>query len=424
MIVINEDKILTALKDDLNKSKAEAFTSEIAYTLNEIRFVLRNIHKWCRTVKVRTPLINFPGKSGYFYQPYGTVLVISPWNYPFGLLFAPMVGAIAAGNCVIAKPSEMSSHSSALIYKLISETFEEEYIAVIEGGKEITQALINDKIDYVFFTGSNSTGRQILKLCAEHLIPVTLELGGKNPCIVDKETDLDVAAKRIVWGKFFNAGQTCVAPDYLLVDESISKIFLEKLTAAVNQFYFANHSFPDNFSRIIDINHFRRLHDLLNHGDILIGGNSDRDKLQIEPTIIINPDSDSALMKEEIFGPILPVLFYNKIDSVLSGLSSLPEPLCVYLFSKKKSLHKKVINQARSGSVCINGTINILMSGELPFGGYGASGFGRYHGNSGFLTFSRAKSVLKKSLVLDQSYLYNPHETDIKTIKKASKILY
>lgn len=419
-----ESEIMEALYRDLHKGKTEVFTSEIVYVQKEIKHQMANLKKWSRPRKIGVPLINKPGKGYLQYEPYGTALIISPWNYPFGLLLTPLVGAVAAGNCVIAKPSELSEHTSRLVSSIFKENFPENYMAVVEGDAEVTQNLIQKDIDYIFFTGSTSVGKTIMKSAAEHLIPVTLELGGKNPCIVDHEIDMNVTVKRIVWGKFFNAGQTCIAPDYLLVHKEIKDIFLDKLVATIHEFYGENVRENQDYSHIINEKHFKRLTYLMQEGTLNTGGCKDIDHLFISPTVITDMDDDSALMQEEIFGPILPVLFYDNLDGVITKLRNKPKPLALYFFSRNQQKQKRVLTHTSSGSVCINGTIHLIMSPKLPFGGVGQSGMGQYHGKVSFITFSHKKSVLKKSFFGDIKALYPPYKTPIKFLKKVIKLMY
>ncbi len=420
----HENEIMTALYNDLHKSETESYTSEIAYVQQEILLMIKHLKKWSQPWKVSIPLINQPGKSYIQYEPYGITLIISPWNYPFGLLFTPLIGAVAAGNCIIAKPSEISEHTSQLMYSLIKQNFPEEYMAVVEGDAEVIQNLINKKIDYIFFTGSTRVGKIIMKEAAEYLIPVTLELGGKNPCIVDFDIDMDVAAKRIVWGKFFNAGQTCIAPDYLLVHQKIKNAFIKKLITTIHDFYGENVIENKDYSHIINEKHFYRLSDLIKEGNIIAGGIKDSDRLFITPTVISEINHDAKIMEEEIFGPILPVLFYENLDREVKKLRDKPKPLILYFFSKNKKKQKTILTQTSSGSVCINGTIHSIISHKLPFGGIGQSGMGQYHGKASFTTFSHKKSVLHKSFFGDIAAVYPPYKVPLKILKKVIKFLY
>jgi len=424
IIFDNERLILKALKDDLNKSEIEAYSSEIGIVIKEIDYALKHIEKWSRPQKVKTPLINKPGRSYFIYEPYGTALIISPWNYPFGLFFLPLVGAIAAGNCMLLKPSEIAQNTSALIAKLLNENFSENYLRVIEGDAKVTQELINPLTDYIFFTGSTEVGKIIMKKAAEYLIPITLELGGKNPCIVDKDADLEISAKRIAWGKFFNSGQTCIAPDYLLLHKDIKNQFISIFKQTITKFYGENLLENKNLAKVINEKHFNRLIKLLSEGKIEIGGQHSREKPFIAPTLISEINENSEILKNEIFGPILPVLSFDNLDDEILKILAKPKPLAIYYFSKNKSKQEKIINSTSSGGVCINGTINFIMSNDLPFGGVGQSGFGKYHGKASFETFSHKKAILKKSFHLDQKYMYPPNKLSFNIFKKAVKFLY
>ncbi len=419
----NTKEILHSLFLDLNKSSTESFTSEIMYALIEIKALLRNIKKWSRPVKVKTPILNKPGKSFYIYEPYGTALIISPWNYPFGLLITPLAGAIASGNCIIGKPSEQAPSTSACIKRLIDQNFDEAYIAIVEGGAEDTQSLIRPGTGCIFFTGSTGVGRKIMASASNYLIPVILELGGKNPCIVDDDINLDTAVRRIAWGKFFNAGQTCVAPDYLMVHRNIKDKFLNKLKSTIKDFYETRDPVKD-FTRIINRKHYDRLSGLLNKGDIIAGGNTDEERLYISPTVLDNMDFDSRIMQEEIFGPVLPVITYDNLASALDHITKRDRPLITYFFSNDKRKQKLVMDRANSGSVCINGTLHIFLSNELPFGGAGASGMGRYHGFASYEAFTYKKAVLQKSLSWDIKTFYPPYKTPLKFLKKIMDFIY
>lgn len=423
LIEINTDKIIDALKSDFNKNVYESFTSEIFYSLKEIRTLRKNLKKWSKPVKVKTPLVNKPGKSYYKLEPFGIALIICPWNYPFGLLITPLAGAIAAGNCVIAKPSELTKHTSKLIHELLSVEFDESYIKVVEGDALVTQSLINKNVDYIFFTGSTDVGRKIMQKASEYLIPATLELGGKSPCIIDKDVDLKVAVRRIAWGKFFNAGQTCIAPDYILVDKKIKNDFINEFKKVVEEFYHQK-SIKDDFTHIINEKHFDRLVALMNDGRIIIGGNHDRENLYISPTVIDDINFDSKIMQEEIFGPLLPVIVYDDFKGIIAMLNERDKPLLTYFFSKDKNKQNEVIDIMRCGSVCINGTIHLFLSNELPFGGVGLSGMGRYHGFSSLETFSFKKAVLVKSFFADLKVTYPPYKTPLNFLKKSLKYFY
>lgn len=420
----NESRIIEALYLDLHKSETEAYTSEIAYVLKEIDLAVAKLKRWSKPKKVGTSLINFPGKSYYFYEPYGIALIIGPWNYPFALITTPLIGAISAGNCAILKPSENSGHTARLLSDLINSNFPAHYISVVEGDASVTQSLISEKIDYIFFTGSTDVGKKIMKSAAEHLIPVTLELGGKNPCIVDSDIDFEVTVRRILWGKFFNAGQTCIAPDYLLVHKDIKDVFLKKMVETLKDFYPEISKDSKDYTHIINENHFNRLCGLMSEGNVLIGGEKDTNSLFIAPTLLTDLDRNSKIMQEEIFGPILPIFFYENLEHEIQNLKKLPKPLALYFFSKDKPKQDKVISDSSSGSVCVNGTIHTIMSKKLHFGGVGHSGMGAYHGLASFETFSHKKPVLRKSFWLDFKAMYPPYKTKLSILKQILNRLY
>lgn len=418
-----EDDILDSVHQDLRKSNTETFTSEIFYVMNEIRYFIKNLKKLSKSRSYRTPLINLPGSSRVLREPYGSVLVASPWNYPFGLLFTPIAGAIAAGNCIIAKPSELAQNTSKIITKIINDNFRPEYFITIEGGAPVVQEIIRQGIDYIFFTGSTKTGREIMKAAADGLIPLTMELSGKNPCLVDTDIDIDTTVRRILWGKFFNSGQTCVAPDFVFIHKDMEKTFLEKSVEVLAEFY-GNGVQEWHTSRIINEKHFDRLNGLLSCGEIVAGGQANRDTMFISPTIIRGIDFNNTIMQDEIFGPILPVLVYDKLEYAVAKLNAMPKPLSLYFFSGNKMKQEYIERNTNSGSLCINGTIHIILSGNLPFGGIGHSGMGTYHGRASYETFTYQRSVLKKSFLFDSKYLYPPYNTPIKTLKKVLRFFY
>ncbi len=414
----HEVDILDALQRDLNKAPFEAYATEIGIVLEEIRFVRKHLREWARPKAVRTPITNFPATSRIFSEPYGVVLIMSPWNYPFQLAIAPLVGAIAAGNCAIVKPSNYSWNTSLVIERILSEVFPKEYVAVIQGGREANQTLLEQKFDYIFFTGSVTVGKTVMKAASEHLTPVTLELGGKSPCIVDETANLELAAKRIVWGKFINSGQTCVAPDYLLVHHSVKASLLEKMKKYIHQFYGEKACFNQSFPKIINEKHFDRLLGLMEGEKIVIGGTSSRERLQISPTILDHITWSSPVMSDEIFGPILPVLEFQNLNEVITKINSRPKPLALYLFTTKKENERKVVRHISYGGGCINDTVMHLATSHMPFGGVGDSGMGRYHGKDSFDTFSHKKSVLKKANWLDVPLRYPPYKDHLKLLKK------
>ena len=405
-----ENEIAAALRADLGKSTAEALATEIAFTASEIRRTQKQLSTWMRPRKVYTPLIVQPGKSALYPEPLGVVLIIGPWNYPVQTLLVPLIGALAAGNCAILKPSEVAHATSKLIAKLLPEYVDPQCLAMIEGGVAETTALLEQQFDHIFYTGSGTVGRIVMQAAAKHLTPVTLELGGKSPCIVDASADLNVAARRIVWGKFTNAGQTCVAPDYVLVDEAIEKPLLERMRSVIQEFYGNDPKASTDYGRIINRQHYQRLLNLLsNSGDIYLGGKSDVDECYFEPTILRDVPVNAPVMAEEIFGPILPVITVKNINDAISFINKRPKPLALYLFTAKKSDEEQVIAKTSSGSVCVNYTMLQLAVPELPFGGVGASGMGAYHGKASFDTFTHYKSVLTKPTWFDPSVLYPPY---------------
>ena len=418
-----EKEIINALYRDLGKSEFEAYGTEIGFVLDSIGNFIKHSKNWAKTKKVRAPIHQFPSKGYIMYEPYGTVLIIGPFNYPFQLLIEPLVGAIAAGNCAILKPSESTPTVSGLVKKIIEETFEEKYIRVIEGEKEITSTLINLPFDYIFFTGSVPVGRIVMKAAAENLVPVTLELGGKSPVIVDKTANLDLAAKRILWGKLINVGQTCIAPDYIFVHKSIKESFIEKLKSTVVSFYGEDASKSSDYGRIVNSRQFERLATII-HKDkdkIIYGGDSNAGTLYIEPTIIGNVDWQDAVMQDEIFGPIMPILEYEDLGEVIEMINNRPKPLSLYVFTEDKNVEATVLSRVSFGGGCVNDTISHVASSYMPFGGVGNSGMGSYHGKDSFETFSHRKSILKKSTSIDIKLIFPPYGNRTKLIRKILK---
>lgn len=415
----NEREITNALELDLKRPKFESYVSEIGVVLNSISFTLKNLEKWAKLKKVKTPITQFKSKSFIKSEPYGVVLIIAPFNFPFNLCIEPLVGAIAAGNCAVIKPSEETPNVSKIIKKLIQEIFPKEYVKVVEGGKDTITNLIHLPFDYIFFTGSTYVGKIVMKAASENLVPVTLELGGKNPCIVDKDANLKIAAERIVWGKFFNAGQVCLSPNYLLVHSSIKKEFISEIIKTIKNFYGDDIFQSKDFSRIINKKHTERLISILKKEKekIIFGGGHNLDNKYIEPTLIDDVTWDSPSMEEEIFGPILPIVYFKNIDKVISIINSSPKPLALYIFSENLENQNKIINNTSSGGLCINDTINHYANHYLPFGGVGNSGMGRYHGEESFKTFSHMKSVLNKSTSITMTLTFPPY-----TIKKLNAI--
>lgn len=400
-IIENEKEICDAVQKDMSRIAPETYVCEIAMLINEIDYALKNIPYWTRPEKVQTPVGFFFGQSYIYPEPLGVILIIATWNYPFMLNFTPLVGAIAAGNCALVKPSDVAPASSEVVSRIIEENFEPGFISAVQGGIEETRILLDQKWDYIFFTGSERVGRIVMEAATRNITPLTLELGGKNPCIVDNEVDIKVVARRITWGKFFNAGQTCVAPDYLLVQKEVKNEILEEMKKHSERFYGQDPSKSPYFSRIVNTAHFKRLCRFLEEGNILIGGKTNPDENYIAPTIIDNLSPESLAMKEETFGPILPIVEYETLDEAIAMVNSKPKPLAVYFFSRNREKQKKVLKETSSGGACINDTVYQSGTRTLPFGGVGSSGFGKYHGKAGFDTFTNKKGVLKRPFWID-----------------------
>ena len=407
----NETVLEEALKKDLGKSAFESYATEIGFVLADIRYTIQNLQKWSAPKRVRTPLYLFPGKSKIQKEPYGSVLILGPYNYPVQLLAEPLVGAIAAGNCAVLKPSELTPHVSEAMYQIVHSTFKEEYIACVEGGVEVNQELLSQKFDYIFVTGSERVGRIVMKAAAENLTPVTLELGGKSPVIIEKTANIKEAARRIAWGKLMNAGQTCVAPDYVLVDESRKQQFLTEMKTAFSHLYGKEIKKNPDFGRIVNERHMERLQKILEQDAkyLFCGGEADTLQRYIEPAILdLGKDQNAASMQEELFGPILPVLSYHKLEDAVRFVNKRAKPLALYLFTKKRSAEKFVLERVSSGGVCVNDTISHLINPDLPFGGVGASGMGQYHGKYSFDTFTHEKSVFYKPADWNLPVCYPP----------------
>lgn len=419
----HEKDLLDALHADLRKPALEAYAAETGFVQTDISYALRHISKWARPQRRRIPAAAWPGRGYVYPEPYGVALIVAPWNYPFQLLFSPLVGAMAAGNCACLKPSEMAPATSAAVAGLVRETFPPEYIAVVEGDREVSEALLRERFDYIFFTGSAAVGQKVMEAAAKHLTPVTLELGGKSPCIVCADVDLDVAARRIAWGKTMNAGQTCVAPDYILADRRIAEPLVQALRRALSAFYGEAARTSPDLGRIVNRRHFDRLAAYLRQGRIVYGGDHDPEELYIAPTILADVDPDSPVMQEEIFGPILPVVPFDRVDDALSVLRARPKPLALYLFTNDRRLQERVLAETASGGVAINDTISHILGKDLPFGGVGASGMGAYRGKAGFDTFTHYKSVLRRSLRVDPSLRYPPPRLGLPRLKRVYRFL-
>ena len=421
MIEEQELNIFEALKTDLNKSAFEAYETEIGLVKEEIRFFLKRLKKLSSPLKVKTPLTQFPSSSRVFHQSYGNVLIISPWNYPFMLTMIPLVGALAAGNTVIIKPSEYSSATSKMMGELLRACFKEDYVALIEGGVETGGELLEEKFDKIFFTGSPGVGKIVMQRAAKNLTPVTLELGGKSPCIVGESAKIDLTAKRIVWGKFINAGQTCVAPDYILAHKSVVGPLLESMKKYINEFYPNPIELDSGYPKIITPRHFNRLIAMIDEKLVFHGGQSDLSLQQIAPTILYPVNASHRVMEDEIFGPLLPVLEYTCLEEVFSFINERPSPLALYLFSENRNNKRQIMEGLSFGGGCINDTLVHMATPYMAFGGVGESGMGSYHGQASFETFSHKKSVMKRSSVIDIALRYPPHKNRLKRLKMILK---
>jgi aldehyde dehydrogenase (NAD+) len=420
-IVIHEDEIIEALYDDFKKPAFEAVLTETNYVITELKDTIKNLSKWAKPKKVFPSILNFPSTDFIYKEPYGKVLIIAPWNYPFQLALCPMIAAVAAGNQVVVKPSELTPKTSAVIRKIIEKIFHINHVECIEGGLEVSQKLLAERWDYIFFTGSPTVGKIIAKAAAENLTPVTLELGGKNPCIIDETANLKLAAKRIVWGKFINAGQTCIAPDYILIQKDMKSHFIAYLKTEITKAYGENPALSPDFARIINTKNWLRLANLIEEEKVIFGGQTDIENNYIAPTLIEENDMESLLMKEEIFGPLLPILSYEKEEDIKTVFSKFEKPLALYVFSENKRFSEKIIKQYSFGGGCINDTVVHFSNKRLPFGGVGHSGIGAYHGRLSFDTFSHKKSIVKKANWLDIPLRYAPYNDKLKSIKKILK---
>ncbi len=422
-IIENEEAIIKALYDDFKKPSFEAVLTETNYVISDLKETIKNIDSWAKPKKVFASLLNFPSSDFIYSEPYGNVLILSPWNYPFQLAMCPLVAAVAAGNKVTLKPSELTPNTSNIISKIITETFAVKDVVVVTGDATIAQELLKQRWDYIFFTGSVAVGKIVAKAAAENLTPVTLELGGKSPCIVDETANLELSARRIVWGKIINAGQTCVAPDYILVHHKMKDTFVKLLIQEIQKALGTNPEESSDFARIINFKNWERQLRLLENQEILFGGQSNKETLYLAPTLLDEPKMDSLVMTEEIFGPILPILSYESKADIEKIISSYEKPLSLYLFSQNKSFIDEVLQKYSFGGGCINDTVIHLANNRLPFGGVGNSGMGAYHGKLSFDIFSHKKAIVKKGTWLDLPMRYAPYKDKLKTIQKILKWL-
>jgi aldehyde dehydrogenase (NAD+) len=422
-IVDHEQELYTALSDDLKKSPEESWVTELGMVTAEINAAIKNLRNWMEPENVGTNLLNFPSSSKIMKEPLGVVLIVGPWNYPFQLLINPMVGAIAAGNCMVLKPSEYASATSLIIKKIIDNTFSEEYALCIEGdGARVIPSMINDfRFDHIFFTGSTNVGKSIYKMAAEKLIPVTLELGGKSPCIVEEDANIKVAARRIAVTKFSNAGQMCVAPDYILVHDKRKEELLKRLKEAVVQFFGDKAEEAHSYGRLINEKQFDRISSYMNNGRIVFGGRMDRNQLFIEPTVLAEVSTNSPVMKDEIFGPVLPVISFTEKEEALQIIRRHPNPLAFYVFTSSNKREKDWLESVSFGGGCVNNASWHLTNHHLPFGGRGFSGTGAYHGKYSFDTFSHRKAIMKTPTWFDPSIKYPPFKGKLKLFKKVIK---
>lgn len=409
-IIKKEEKIHEAIKNDLGKSGFESYMCETGLVLSEISYMLKHIRSYAKEKTVWTPLAQFASRSYKKPSPYGVVLIMSPWNYPFLLTLDPLVDAVAAGNTVVLKPSAYSPHTSEMIREIISECFDEKYVSVVTGGRAENACLLNEHFDYIFFTGSQAVGREVMRKASEHLTPVTLELGGKSPCIIEKSANIKLAAKRVVFGKYLNCGQTCVAPDYIYCDRTVKDKFIREVKRQIQKQYGKQPLQNPNYGKIINEKHFNRILGLIEPDKVVFGGTINRNGLQIEPTVMDNVTFGDAVMQEEIFGPLMPVLTYDALDEAIRNINALPHPLALYIFTGNKEIAQKVTSRCGFGGGCVNDTIIHLATSEMGFGGFGESGMGSYHGKDGFDTFSHYKSIVDKKTWLDLPMRYQPYK--------------
>lgn len=408
-ILAHEERLYAAIRKDLGKSRAEAYMCETGLTLSELRYMKRHLRSFSRNRRVRTPLAQFHAKSFTVQEPYGVVLIMSPWNYPVLLTLEPLIGAIAAGNCCVVKPSAYAPATSHALSRMLSEAFPEEYVAVVEGGRQENQDLLDQRFDYIFFTGGVKVGKMVMEKASAHLTPVTLELGGKSPCIIDRTADIRTAARRLVFGKYLNCGQTCVAPDYVLAEECVQEELLACIRQEIKKQYGEQPLQNCSYGKMINRKHFERVLGLIDREKLVCGGEYEADTLRIAPTVLRDVTEEDAVMQEEIFGPVLPVLTVASMDEACAFVKKRPRPLALYLFTADRKTEERFLREVSFGGGCVNDTIIHLATSEMGFGGVGNSGMGSYHGRKSFETFSHEKSMVKKYNWLDLRMRYQPY---------------
>jgi len=420
-IIAHENAVYKALHQDFAKPEFESYITEFQYTINELNLTIKKLKSWSKPKWIVPSIVNFPSLESIHFEPYGNVLIISPWNYPFQLAMVPLIGAVAAGNKVVLKPSEMATQTGILIEKIATDVFKNQEVKIVLGDADVSKNLLSQRWDYIFFTGSTNVGKIVAKAAAAHLTPCTLELGGKNPCIIDETANIEITAKRIVWGKFLNAGQTCVAPDFLMVQAKEKFNLVEAIKKEIVLFYGKNPQESPDFARIINHKHWDRLHRLMTQNEIVFGGESNRETKYIAPTLLEINNPDHEIMQDEIFGPLLPILTYSEPEDLLPFLRKFEKPLAFYIFSENKVFVNQLIQQISAGGVCVNDTIVQLINHRLPFGGVGMSGMGAYHGKHTFITFSHQKTVVKRATWMDLPIKYAPYSKKIRWIKMLMK---
>ena len=419
----HEAALLEALRADLGKSPFQGYSSELGLVQTEIRHALRHLGRWAAPKRRRTPWFVAPARGWVQAEPFGVALILGPWNYPVQLLLTPLVSAIAAGNCAVVKPSELAPRTAEAIAALVRDCFEERFVSVAMGGAAVAEALLGERFDKIFFTGSTRVGRLVMAAATKHLTPVTLELGGKCPAIVCADAAVELAARRIAWGKFLNAGQTCVAPDFVLVQRDVREAFVAALGKSLREFYGEDARLSAEYGRIVNARHFERLMGYLKDGKVAHGGATDATERFIAPTILAGVSPDAPVMQEEIFGPILPVLEFDRLDEALALLRDRPTPLALYLFTADRATETRVLAEARSGGVCVNDVVSHMLGTRLPFGGLGDSGMGAYHGRTGFEAFSHQRAVLRRGTGLDLPFRYPPPKLGLAGLKRAFRFL-